>query len=88
MKNNSLVYEQHSNSRMCITGILATHLDESWINYFILGLAKILKLVISKMVDLDSSNENPTSISGITEWVDCHRCSVTSDLFLIFKMQV
>jgi hypothetical protein len=44
-----------------------------WINYFILEIAKILKLVISKMVgfkifknmDLDSTNENPTSISDI-----------------------
>jgi len=54
--------------------VLVTHLDDSWINYFILGLAKILKLVISKMVglkilkkmDLDSPNENPTRISGIS----------------------
>ena len=54
--------------------VLVTHLDDSWINYFILGLAKILKLVISKMVglkilkkmDLDSPNENQTRISGIS----------------------
>ena len=54
--------------------VLETHLDDSWINYFILGLAKILKVVIPKMVrlkilkkmDLDSPNENPIRISGIS----------------------
>jgi hypothetical protein len=52
-----------------------TVVHDSWINYSILGLAKILKLVISKMVGLnilkkmvlDSPNENPTIISGIRE---------------------
>jgi hypothetical protein len=33
--------------------VLVTHLDDSWINYFILGLTKILKLVISKMVEVN-----------------------------------
>jgi hypothetical protein len=53
--------------------VLTAHLDDFWINYFILEIAKILKLVISNMVgfkilkkmDLDSPNENPTSISDI-----------------------
>ena len=58
---------------MAYRDVLTTHLDDSWINYFILGLAKILKFVISKMgglkilkkMDLDSPNENLTSISDI-----------------------
>jgi hypothetical protein len=51
--------------------VLVTHLDDSWINYCIVGLAKILKLVISKLVglkilkkmDLDSPNEQNVKVA-------------------------
>jgi hypothetical protein len=46
-------------------------------------ISKLVGLKILKKMDLDSPNENPTRISGISTSLNCHCCSVTINLFLV-----